>query len=155
MRSINFYTMFLIHHSTRLTSYLVILNFSLLKCLYLLFFLTKKKIFLSYVSLIESKLEKESWGTDNGRWNTFVFECMPINFTTTCNRAFHGRKIHSNGGCRPGVGGFGLQIRLVSYLAVLRNELRWGGSRYGSIMQMHKHIICLCRWGEILVCEGS
>ncbi|KYN12306.1 hypothetical protein ALC57_15537 [Trachymyrmex cornetzi] len=49
---------------------------------------------------------------------------MPINFATTCNRAFHGRKIYSDGGCRPGVGGFGLQIRLVSYLAVLHNELR-------------------------------
>ncbi|KYM97700.1 hypothetical protein ALC62_11601 [Cyphomyrmex costatus] len=79
---------------------------------------------------------------------------MPINFATTCNRAFHGHKIYSGGGCRPGVGGFGLQIRLVPYLAVLHNELRWGGgSRYGSIMQMHKHIICLYRLGEILACK--
>lgn len=49
-----------------------------------------------------------------------VLRCMPINFATMCNRAFHGRKIHSGGvgRRRPGVGGFGLQIRLVSYLAV-------------------------------------
>lgn len=107
--------------------------------------------FLSYICLIESKLEKGSRNTASGRRSVFAFECMPINFATTCNRAFHGRKIYSGGGCRPGVGGFGLQIRLVSYLAVLRNELRWGGSRYGSIMQMHKHIICLYHcWGEIL-----
>jgi len=107
----------------------------------------------SYTRFVESK--RRNHETGNGRRSMFAFDCMPINFATTCNRAFHGRKIHSGGGRRPGVGGFGLQIRLVSYLVVLRNELRWGGSRYGSIMQMHKHIICSYRWGEILACEGT
>lgn len=147
----------------RLTSYLInikifsvkIYLFVFILSFYYLVYFSKRNIFLSYVRLNESKLEKKRWDIYTGDGRAFAFKCMPINFTTTCNRAFHGRKIHSGGGCRPGVGGFGLQIRLVSYLAVLRNELRWGGSHYGSIMQMHKHIICLCRWGEILACEGS
>lgn len=60
-----------------------------------------------------------------GGCGAFAFEYTPINFATTCNRAFHGRKIYSEDTERgKGIGGFGLQIRLVSCLALVKERAR-------------------------------
>lgn len=58
--------------------------------------------------------------------SAFAFVCMPINFATTCNRAFHERKIHSGGGRGSAVSDY--KYGLVSCLVLRKRAtvaVRW------------------------------